>query len=274
MQNACALLRKKIAERKRLPYRGCRCSPKERAVHLRKKILSLVVAGALGFGAVGFACACALPPTSSSLQGTGKAPISLQLWLPYCSAKKVLPYGTEAVSELMLLHYWGIPAGLDNVVSSLSQTPLQTLSGTLTGPDPEKSFAGSPRKKGSGGCFARPVKQSLAQFLPPLLKAQDTSGTSLETLIQKYVSAGQPVLLWATEKMDMPAAALSWQMPAGGTCFWPKNTDCMVLVGYDPNGCWLEDPMGDSGPTYWKKPLVNSRYEALGRHSLVVYRTA
>ncbi|ARP49499.1 hypothetical protein B6259_00470 [Ruminococcaceae bacterium CPB6] len=275
MRNVWILLRKKWIQQKQMLHYGRRNSPKERAARLRRKCLSLLLVSTVGFGTLGFFHASAMPRTGSEKGSRpGTPPVSLQLQLPYCSATNLLPCGSESVSELMLLHYWGIPASLDSVVSSLQKAPLQQAkSGGLLGPNPNTAFAGNPRKKGSAGCFADPVAASLSQLLPPQLRAKDATGASLDSLLQKYVANGEPVLLWATVNMDKPSVPLKWNTPEGGTCCWPRNTDCMVLVGYDQTCCWLEDPENTAGPTRLTRQLTEERYNQLGRHCVTVSRT-
>lgn len=250
--------------------RGCKCTPKERAAHLRTKIISLLLVGAVAAGSLGLVSASALPQTTAAMQSSDKVPVSMQLRLPFCSTKNLLSCGSEAVSTLMILHYWGIPASLDNVAASLKKAPLVKQGTSCTGPDPEKVFVGDPHKKGSAGCFAPPLVQLFSQFLPPLLRAQDATGTELEQLAKESLSAGEPVLIWATADMAEPSASIHWSLPDGSICDWPQNTVCMVLVGYDETSYWLEDPSSETGPTRWSKELVKKRYEAIGSHCLTV----
>lgn len=252
---------------------GCKWSSKERVAHLRTKFISLLLVGAVACGSLGLVTASALPRTTAALESPDKVPVSMQLRLPFCSTKGLLPNGSEIVSTLMLLHYWGIPADLDNVMVSLKKSPLQKQGTTLTGPDPDKAFAGDPKKKDSAGCFAPPLVQLLSQFLPPLLRTQDATGTQLEQLAKKDLADGEPVLIWATTEMQEPAAVIHWTLPDGSTCDWPKNTVCMVLVGYDETSYWLEDPSMKTGPVRWSKQLVRKRYEGIGSHCLTVSKT-
>ena len=251
-------------------HRSRRCSAGERAARIRVKALSLLLVGAVACGSLGLVNASALPQTTATLKSADKVPVAMQLRLPFCSKQKLLPNGSEAVSTLMLLHYWGIPADLDRVVSALETAPLQKQGAALTGPDPENAFAGNPRKKGSAGCFAPPLVRLFTKFLPPLLRAKDTTGTSLEQLSKENIAAGEPVLIWATASMCAPAETIHWTLPDQSSFDWPVNTVCMVLVGYDDSAYWLEDPSRESGPTRWDKQLVKKRYEALGSHCLVV----
>ncbi len=271
MLEATVLPPKKEAKLQKPHCYGCKCTPKERRKHLLMKMVSLLLVAAVSAGSLGLVSASALPQPAAATGKNGKVPTAVQLSMPFCSTKHLLPCGSESVSAMMLLHYWGIPVSLDGVVAAMHKQPLQKNGTVLSGPDPDKSFAGDPRKEGSAGCYPPPLMQATAQFLPPLLRVQDESGTSLEQLARERLSVGEPVLIWATKGMKEPGDALRWKQPDGSTCEWVKNTACMVLIGYDNGGYWVDDPT-EEGPVRWEKSLVKKRYEQIGSRCLIIRR--
>lgn len=256
------------------PYRyGSRYTSKERRTHLFIKIISLLLTGAVSAGSLGLVSASALPPQPAAARDfSSHAADTVQLALPFCSEKNLLPCGSEVVSALMVLHYWGIPTSLDELVAALQKQPLKKENGIQTGPNPENFFAGDPRQKGSMGCFVPPLQRMISKFLPPILCAENKSGIPLEQLEKDRLAAGEPVLIWATANMEEPNSSTYWKQPDGSICKWIQNTACMILTGYDGSSYWVDDPSSEKGPIRWDKALVQKRYQQIGKHCLIIRR--
>ena len=60
---------------------------------------------------------------------------------------------------------------------------------------------------------------------------ENTSGESLDYLMQKYVSTTIPLLIWVTTNMREPNKGDSWYLENGEVFVWTAGEHCMVLVG-------------------------------------------
>lgn len=65
-----------------------------------------------------------------------------------------------------------------------------------------------------------------------------------------------------------------WESEDGsGTYEYPGGEHCLVLVGYDDENYYSNDPLKD-GLTAYKKSVVEQRFEALERQAVVIVPVA
>lgn len=198
-------------------------------------------------------------------------PTKVKLNVPYISQVGLLPTGCEIVSAMMLMKYWGVSVSTDTFLSQTKQDNLFMKNGRLTGPSPDEAFVGNPHSSSGFGCFPPVIVDALRKSMPSQFRVTNTTGTSLDTLAKAYLPKGQPVLIWATMNMAAPYNGRSWVVASTGKTFtWPAREHCLVLVGYDANGYWLNDPYQGNGVVYWNKSTVDLRYRQLGQRSVVV----
>ena len=113
-------------------------------------------------------------------------------------------------------------------------------------------------------------------FLPDDTVAVDTSGTELQELAETYLPQGQPVLIWATISMIENFPNLGWYLldedgePTDEWYDWQVNEHCLVLVGYDEDYYYFNDPYTWRSQTSYSRELVEKRFEAIGKYSVAV----
>lgn len=198
-------------------------------------------------------------------------PAKVKLNVPYISQVGLLPTGCEIISAMMLMKYWGVSVSTDTFLSKTKQGSLYMKNGRLTGPSPDEAFVGNPHSSSGFGCFPPVIVDALRKLMPSQFKVTNTTGTALDTLAKTYLPKGQPVLIWATMNMTAPYNGRSWVIASTGKTFtWPAREHCLVLVGYDANGYWLNDPYQGNGVVYWNKSTVDLRYRQLGQRSVAV----
>ena len=100
-------------------------------------------------------------------------------------------------------------------------------------------------------------------------RAVDETGTPLEELLIKYIDHGMPVICWACIDMREPVVGPQWHLfeaAAGqtqdGIFTWISNEHCMLLVGYDEDNYYFNDPHNGNGLTGYPREITEKRHRA------------
>lgn len=195
---------------------------------------------------------------------------------PYIDQSPRYPTGCESVSAVMLLEYLGIQITVDEFIEKyLDKQEFEQRNGELFGADPRKYFCGSPYDADSFGCYAPVIVKALERIFTELqaerngetaggiYQAVDETGTPLEQLITKYIDHGMPVICWACIEMREPVTGPRWRLADTGELFtWISNEHCMLLVGYDSENYYFNDPHNGNGLIGYKKEIVEERHRA------------
>lgn len=206
---------------------------------------------------------------------TTVAPTSIMLEVPYYSQNGLLPTGCELVSAKMVLEYYGVTPSIDEIVENTFAEYTYMADGKNYGYHPNDAFIGSPLDKTSFGCFPPVVSKMMNKFLPSGQEAVPLEGESLQELAETYLPQNTPVMVWATMKMQETYGAIGWYLldSEGNRTdewyFWPAREHCLVLVGYDEENYYFNDPMQKANVS-WSRELVEQRYADMGSRALVV----
>lgn len=184
--------------------------------------------------------------------------------VPYIDQSVRYPTGCESVSAVMLLQFLGYSVTVDSFISDyLDRQSFEQREGELYGPDPRKVFCGSPYDEESFGCYAPVIKNALEKVLGEEYLVLDETGTDMETLLKTYVDQGMPVVFWASINMREPVIGPQWKLlDTGETFTWISNEHCMLLVGYDQEGYYFNDPYENHGVIRYPKEVVENRHKA------------
>ncbi|MEE1125670.1 MAG: C39 family peptidase [Acutalibacteraceae bacterium] len=191
------------------------------------------------------------------------------------------PSGCESVSSTMLLNYYGFDITTNEFIDNY--LPMSDITyndnGEMTAPDAYSAFIGSPYSELALGCFPPVIKNAMNDYFEDKnYKAVDVTGESMKTLTSKYIANNQPVLIWATMWMYNPAVTYEWKVKNakedspykdGDTYQWLANEHCMVLVGYDEDYYYLNDPLRYSTTAY-SRSVFEDRYKQMGKCALVI----
>lgn len=113
--------------------------------------------------------------------------------------------------------------------------------------NPFKYFVGHPTKyknQGSYGCYAEPIAISLKTSGVP---CTNISGCSIDTLYN-YIQNGKPVIIWCRARAQDLTEGVTWQYPDGsGEYLELEGEHCAVLIGYDKDYVYLNDPAVGKG---------------------------
>lgn len=188
-----------------------------------------------------------------------------------------LPTGCETCSATMILNFYGYNITSTNFATNYLITKSYSNG---SGPDPNSAFAGSPFKtENSFGIYAPAMTKSINRYLAnKSKKAKNITGESLTYIIDNYVSKGIPVMVWGTIKMQKATNGATWtvnytdensSVNKGSTFTWKRPEHCLVLIGYDDNYYYFNDP--DTGKEEkYSKTDVESSYNSLGKQAIVI----
>jgi len=192
--------------------------------------------------------------------------------VPYISQAGGYPTGCEIVSASMLLQYYEYNVSVDEFIDNyLENSFLEEVNGDLYGPNPNEVFVGDPRSVYSYGCYAPVIVNSLNKILDGEHLAKNTTGSEFNELIENYIDREIPVLVWTSINLLPTSAGTQWYIRESGDKFqWINNEHCMVLVGYDEDKYYFNDPYDDNGVVGHDKELVEERFKELGNQSVVI----
>ena len=193
--------------------------------------------------------------------------------VPYISQTERYPTGCESVSTVMALNYLGIDITVDQFINDyLDKGTLPHLdqNGKKIGSNPRKAFPGNPFTLEGYGCFAPVIVNAVNKFIDnDKYEILELYGKSLDELCGAYVKKGIPVILWATIDMKPPRPGNSWIDEQGETINWIIPQHCVLLIGYDDNYYYFNDPM-QSKMCKYDKIKVKAAYEGMNKQAVVI----
>lgn len=199
---------------------------------------------------------------------------SVILDVPYLNQRESFPTGCESVSTVMAMQAAGVDMDVETFVSqylTLGDAPTLAADGVRYGCDPDQAFPGDPRTTTGWGCFAPAIVRAASKALPCddyLVEA--LYDESLSTLCSAYLDQGIPVIVWATIDMKAPYGGLSWIVPeTGKTIQWVRPMHCLLLVGYDEDCYYFNDPWRTKACPY-PKEAVEAAYAGMSRQAVVI----
>lgn len=197
--------------------------------------------------------------------------------VPYYTQHGLLPTGCELVSAKMLLEYYtGEPVDIQDIIDRMDCQYPKEVNGIPCAPHPSEAFIGSPWDSTSFGCFSPIICDMMNELLPREYMAVDTTGTEIQELAETYLPQGKPVLVWATIAMTKSFPHRGWYLtdahcqPTEEWYDWLANEHCLVLIGYDADYYYFNDPYAWSACTRYRRDIVEIRCEEMDRYSAVV----
>jgi uncharacterized protein YvpB len=176
--------------------------------------------------------------------------------------------GCEVTSLAMLLNYSGIKISKMDLVPQMKrdETPIRWgKNGSIAfWGNPNTGFVGDITGAARGfGIYHVPLFDLLHEYIP---SAVDLTGSSFDEL-ERRLSAGVPVVAWTTIGYTAPERWVSWDSPAGPvrTTF---NEHAVLLVGYDKDTVYVNDPLSGMAKTPVDKEQFLQTWEAMGKQAL------
>ena len=181
---------------------------------------------------------------------------------PYIDQTERWVNGCESISAVMLLQAMGISIAPDTFIErDLPHAPYWEQDGKLYGPDPWHVYPGDPHDHTGYGCYAPCIVEALNSALvhegaADRFEVVDESGKTAAELC-RYIDEGMPVVFWATlDFQPVPEQRDHWLLADGTDFAWKCNEHCLLLVGYDEDHYWFNDPWHDHGLCRQPKALV------------------
>lgn len=196
--------------------------------------------------------------------------------VPYINQRDKYPTGCESISAVMALQFSGYfitpETFIDNYLPK-GRTPVKDENNQYYGDDPRECFLGDPYQVSGWGCYAPVIEKSMNEIINHSKnRVVNLSGTSIERLCQKYIDNNIPVIIWATQNMQQPKNGKTWLVYDSGESFtWISGNHCLLLVGYDDNYYYFNDPL-QAKNYYYERAVVESRYASLGCQALAIIK--
>lgn len=201
---------------------------------------------------------------------------SAMIDVDYISQLEKYPTGCESVSTVMALNYVGIDVTVDEFIDyylPLGSRPTEGDDGQKVGSDPNKFFIGDPYDESGYGCYSPVIAKAVEDVLDSGYdgyKVKELKNKSLGSLCINYLDKDIPVIFWATMGMAEAKSGTKWIIEDTGEEFvWTKPMHCLLLVGYDDEYYYFNDPQVGKQCKY-EKDDVEKAYEAMGKQAVVV----
>ena len=183
---------------------------------------------------------------------------------PYIDQTEKYPTGCESISAVMLLNYLGISISPEEFIDFyLKKEPMQKKGERLYGPNPWSCFAGSPYDSESFGCYAPVIVQAFNRLFADMhlsKKAKNITGMAMDEILKCYIDHDMPVVFWASIDLKETIQGPDWQLSDGSLFSWISNEHCMLLVGYDEESYYFNDPWHNHGCIAYERKLVEKRH--------------
>ncbi len=203
--------------------------------------------------------------------------------VPYIDQTIKWPTGCESVSAVMLLQYMGIDISVDEFIEYLPKVAVSTdEEGRICSGDPNQVFIGSPYDPDSFGCYAPVIVDAINRVFEENsksagivndYKAIDVTDKSIEQLLTDYIDNDLPVVFWLTIDLKESIKGPFWNLLGSEDRFmWTSNEHCALLVGYDEELLYFNDPWQNHGCVGYPRSLVERRHQEMFSMAVAVER--
>jgi uncharacterized protein YvpB len=215
------------------------------------------------------------PPTEAATEAKAE-PVILDA--PYISQNEGYPTGCEAISAVMALNNAGVTITpnefIDDYLPQGLEPEYSYEYGTYVGDSPQEYFLGNPYSEDGIGCYSQVIVQSLEKIIRDKnasLKIESGYIGTLEELCDTYIDSGTPVIVWATMEMKTAQEGMTWLTSDGGEFTWVGPEHCLLLVGYDDDNYYFNDPQKGRATAY-PREKCETAYTALGCQSIALVK--
>ena len=188
-----------------------------------------------------------------------------------------IPNGCESASAVMALNYAGVDVGTEQFVTKYLPKGKAPAGGV--GADPAEAYVGDPHHSEDGlgwGCLSPVIVKALNSALAGKpYKVYDLAGSSIRSLCGDYIDRGIPVIFWGTVEMTSDVDYSYWKTESGKSVKYINQLHCLLLVGYDKNYYYFNDPMtriGNEKYFAYPKGAVEAAYGLLGQGAVAIER--
>lgn len=207
------------------------------------------------------------PGTSTAANKANQEKVLLDI--PIIKQNPELKYGCEVTSLAMVLQYAGVKTDKLKLAREMpkDKDPVQkNASGDITRwGNPNHGFVGDITGKRAGyAIYAKPLEALMRRYLPD--RTLNLTKKPFDTLLAQ-VQNGKPVIVWTTGDYKLPDRWESWRH-GKEKITTPLDLHAVVLVGYDREHVYLNDPLtGKKAQKTGKHTFIQS-WNALGQQAL------
>jgi uncharacterized protein YvpB len=164
--------------------------------------------------------------------------------VPLIRQNPELKYGCEVTSLAMMLKYAGAETDKIKLFQEIKKDndPLKRSNkgDILSWGNPAEGFVGDMTGRRAGyAVFEKPMIEVIERYFPG--RAVNLTGKNFEEVLA-HVSAGYPVVVWTTGDYRLPDRWESWTH-GKEVIKTPLDLHAVVLVGYEGNTVYLNDPL-------------------------------
>lgn len=216
--------------------------------------------------------------TSTSIISEETSPpkeVGIRWNVPFINQNPELPTGCEITSITMLMNFYGYDYSKEEMNQKFLDKSDNFFwkNGQLYGPNPQKFFLGNPAfSSGYYGlqCFSgvwvdtlnKAFKENKSQRY-----AYSLNGLTLSEL-EKFLSEG-PILISASIDMNPACSQVLFKdFETGAAVTTYRNFHCVVLVGYDEESYYINDPLGNFEKI--EKSKLQKAYESTGSQNTII----
>ena len=187
------------------------------------------------------------------------------------------PSGCEAVAAVMNLNYYGINVTVDKFIDSYlpTGTAPSKKNGVWYSSDPNEAFLGDPRSSKGWGIWAKGLEKAINKCLDNYsgnYTVTTTYSETLDSLCNKYIVNNIPVLVWVTAYMKEPYKNITaYVIGTSRTFTWISPNHCMLLVGFDENYYYFNDPITGKQEKY-SKSASNTAFKGNGSQAIIIQK--
>lgn len=196
--------------------------------------------------------------------------------VPYITQIYDYPNGCESVSTVMALNYVGIDISVDDFIENyLDMSPLpEVIDGELWGYSPWDYFVGDPRLYSGLCCYVPVVVNALEKFVDTgEYEILELYHVPIEDLCRDYIKKDVPVIFFGTMYMSAPSVpGWHWNVidgDEGEIFYWTDPMHCLLLVGYDDDYYYFNDPTAGKQVAYTKSD-TEAAYKGMFEQAVVV----
>lgn len=209
-----------------------------------------------------------------SIETKPQKEVGIKWKVPLVMQNPELPTGCEITSVTMVVNFYGYDYDKITMTDKYldKSNNFYYENGQLFGPNPQKFFLGNPRSTSGYGlqCFSETWINSLNKVFEENKSehyAEDITGRSLKELEYELQSA--PILISASIDMNPATPRVLFkdsETKEDVTTY--RNFHCVVLVGYDENYYYINDPLGTFSKL--EKARLERAYTSTGQQAVIV----
>lgn len=185
------------------------------------------------------------------------------------------PTGCETVSSWMVLNYYGFYISVDDIIDKYLEkgTAPYLAKNKYYSSDPREMFLGDPRSYEGWGICAPGIEKTLNKYLKNTdYYVFSSYSYTLSELCEIYIDKQIPVLVWCTVDMQEKIIPVELNIEETRIKFkWNTPSHCAVLVGYDENNYYFNDPYYGKTIAY-EKTKAEKAHKIQGNQSIVIYK--